>query len=318
METQLHVVLGAGQVGSRLVRGLAAQGKRVRQVRRSAQGLPAGVEACPGDIRELAFAERAGAGATVIYDCMNPSYDKWDEQLLAIGRGSLHAAKTSGAKLVALDGLYQYGRPHGGILHEESPRRPCSHKGQLKLELEQLRMGAHQRGEARVTIARASDFFGSNLPQSAFSDRFFERAFAGKAVEVLGDPDMPHSYTYVEDIVTALATLGARSEADGQVWHIPTAFRGSTRELYERLGNALGLAPLKVTRVPKIVMRGLGLFNGVMRELVEMMYQWEIPYVIEDSKFRKTFGIEPTPVDQAVREVAAWAKQHYAAARQAA
>ncbi|HEX5656983.1 MAG TPA: NAD-dependent epimerase/dehydratase family protein, partial [Polyangiales bacterium] len=287
---------------------LKEQGKRVRQVRRSAKGIATGIEACPGDITELTFAERAGAGASVIYDCMNPTYDKWDEQLLPIARGSLHAAETSGAKLVALDCLYMYGRPLGGVMHEDSTRAPCSHKGELRVELEQLRMS----GGVRVAIARASDFFGAGLQQSAFSDRFFERAFAGKAVECLGDADMPHSYTYVEDVVTALATLGREGEG---IWHVPTSWHGTTRELYDLVGVAIGVGPLKVMRVPKLLVRGLGLFNGIMREMVEMMYQWEVPYVLDDSKFRKAFGIEATPIERAVSEVASWARQQH---RQAA
>jgi nucleoside-diphosphate-sugar epimerase len=302
---ELHVILGAGQIGSRLAQVLAAQGKRVRQVRRSAKGIPAGVEACPGDIRERTFAERAGAGAAVIYDCMNPSYDQWDAQLLPIARGAVHAAESAGAKLVALDCLYMYGRPEGGVMHEESARNPCSRKGTLRVALEQLRTASR----ARVSIARASDFFGTGLQQSAFSDRFFTRAFAGKAVECLGDPDMPHSYTYVEDVVTALATLGAGGEQG--IWHIPTTSHGTTRDLYDRVGAALGLGPLKVTRVPKLVMRAVGLLDPIMREMVEMTYQWEVPYVIDDRKFRATFGVEPTPLDQAVREVASWARQQY-------
>jgi nucleoside-diphosphate-sugar epimerase len=318
MQTQdkpLHVVLGAGQIGSLLAQQLAARGERVRIVRRSSAATPAGVEARSGDIRDVSFAADAASGAAVVYDCMNPSYDKWDEQLLALARGSLHAATANGAKLVALDCLYMYGRPDGKM-REDSPRKPCSHKGELRVALEQLRMSAHRRGEVKVAIARASDFFGAGLQQSAFSDRFFERAFAGKAVECLGDPDAPHSYTYARDVVTALSTLGARSEADGQVWHVATSSNDSTRALYDRVGHALGLGDLKIMRVPKLLVRGLGLFNPIMREMVEMMYQWEVPYLIDDTKFRATFAIEPTPVEQAAAEVAAWARSHYA--RQAA
>jgi nucleoside-diphosphate-sugar epimerase len=314
METQdkpLHVVLGAGQIGSRLAQTLLARGERVRVVRRGS-GAPAGAELRQGDIREFSFAAEATAGASVIYDCMNPSYDQWHEQLLAINRGSLHAARSAGAKLVALDCLYMYGRPDGKM-REDSPRQPCSRKGELRVQLEQLRMGAHQRGELKVAVARASDFFGAGLQQSAFSDRFFERVLAGKSAECFGDPDLPHSYTYAEDVVTALATLGARNEADGQIWHIPTPAAESTRALNERMGRALGIT-ITTSRVPKLLMRTLGLFDPIMRELAEMMYQWEVPYVLDDSRFTRTFGIAATPIDEAVAQVASWARAHYAKA----
>jgi nucleoside-diphosphate-sugar epimerase len=141
----------------------------------------------------------------------------------------------------------------------------------------------------------------------------FERAFAGKSVECIGDPDMPHSYTFAEDVVKALATLGARKEADGQVWHVPTPAAESTRALNDRVGRALGIT-IKTARVPKLVLRALGLFDPLMRELVEMTYQWEVPYVIDDGKFTRTFGIAATPVFQAVAQVAQWARVLYARA----
>jgi nucleoside-diphosphate-sugar epimerase len=262
-----------------------------------------------GDITDLAFAEAATRGAAVVYDCMNPPYHRWPDLLLKIGRGSLHGAAKAGARLVALDCLYMYGRPEGPM-REDSPLRPCSRKGALRVELAELRLAAHRRGEVAVAIGRASDFFGADLPFSGWSDRFYQRVLAGKPAECMGDPEMPHSYTYVEDIAEALVVLGARDEAPGHVWHLPTAPAESTRALARRLGAALG-RDVKVARVPRLVLRGLGLFSPFMREVLEMTYQWELPYVIDDSRFRSTFGVLPTPVEQQVERTAAWARQRY-------
>ncbi|WP_437683502.1 NAD-dependent epimerase/dehydratase family protein [Sorangium sp. So ce131] len=310
--SRLHVVFGAGQIGPRVADLLLAQGHRVRLVQRT-QRAPsserAGLTRVYGDVTDLAFAEEAARGASVVYDCMNPPYHLWPEQLLPIARGALHGASKAGAKLVALDCLYMYGAPDGPM-REDSPRRPCSKKGALRVELEALRLSAQRRGDVRVAIGRASDFFGRDLPLSAWSERFYQRALAGKAVECMGDPDMPHSYTYVEDVARGLVTLGERDEAMGHVWHLPTAPAESTRALARRLGRALGL-DVKVSRLPRFVLRAAGVFSPFLREAAEMAYQWDMPYVIDDARFRATFGWSATPVERQVAEVAAWARRKY-------
>jgi nucleoside-diphosphate-sugar epimerase len=307
---ELHVVLGAGQIGPRVAERLLAKGHRVRLVRQQAQtSSRRGLEIVSGDMSDPAFAVRATQGASVVYDCMNPAYHRWAEQLLPLARGALLGATKASARLVALDCLYMYGRPQGAM-SETTPMNPCSKKGELRVKLAEMRMGAHQRGEARVTIGRASDFFGSNLPYSAWSDRFYQRALRGAAVECMGDPDMPHAYTYVEDIARALVTLGERDEASGQVWHLPTNAAESTQALATRLGDALGMS-IRVKRVPLWLMKIVGVFEPFLREVQEMVYQWEVPFMVDDSKFRAAFGYGATPTHTAVQATAGWAREHY-------
>src|SRR5215218_585875 len=156
----LHVVLGAGQIGSQLAHLLLERGHRVRVVRRGSGAPPdPRVELVRGDLRDLAFAEAATRGAAVVYDCMNPQYHQWPTHLLPMAQGALHGAQRAGARLVALDCLYMYGRPDGPM-REDSPMQPCSRKGALRVALAQLRLGAHSEGRVEVAIGRASDFFG--------------------------------------------------------------------------------------------------------------------------------------------------------------
>jgi nucleoside-diphosphate-sugar epimerase len=312
MNTQqnLQIVLGAGQIGSRLAQLLRNRGHAVRVVARtqrpSADPL---LQYVAGDITDLAFAEWATRSARVVYDCMNPPYHRWPDLLLPIARGALHGASRAGAKLVALDCLYMYGRPTTPMT-EESALEPCSKKGQLRVALGEFRLAAHQRGDARVTIGRASDFFGADLQYSCWNDRFFQRILAGKPGECMGDPDMPHSYTYVEDVARALATLGESDRADGRVFHLPTNAAESTRELTRRLGRSLGL-DADVVRLSPFMLRLASLFSPLMREVAEMTYQWEVPFVVDDSAFRDTFGYGPTPIDRAVADTASWARDRF-------
>jgi nucleoside-diphosphate-sugar epimerase len=313
---QLHVVLGGGQIGDRLASMIAARGERVRVVQRSQrEESRSNVTRMAGDITDLSFAEAATAGASVVYDCMNPQYFQWPTHLLPLGAAALHGAQKAGARLVALDCLYMYGRPDGAM-REDSPRNPCSKKGVLRVQLEELRMSAAKRGDLEVAIGRASDFFGSDVPLSAFGPRFYERLFAGKSIECMGDPEILHSYSYADDVAAGLFTLGTDARAANKVWHLPTPPAESTRRLSERLAQGLG-RELRLKRVPRWLLAGVGLFSPMMREIPEMMYQWEVPYVIDDAQFRSVFGYGATPIEQAVAETVAWARTRYGLARAA-
>ena len=304
----LHVVFGTGQIGTRIARTLLAHGHRVRIVSRHPAPL-AGAESAAGDARDLTFAAEAARGAAVIYDTTNPVYQHWKRDLLALGAGPLHAAKTTGAQLVALDCLYMYGTPDGPMT-ETSPMRATSRKGMLRAELSDLRLGAVARGEAHVAIARGSDFFGPGLPASWWGDRFFKRVLAGKPAECLGDPDQLHSYTYADDVARAMVMLGEAPNVDG-VWHVPTLPAESTRALVERVGHALGKQTSMTTMSP-LLLRVLGVFAPFMGELPEMAYQWQVPFVLDDSKFRARFAMTPTPIDEQIAATVSWARAQYA------
>ena len=318
MNNALHVVLGNGQIGSLVADALLARGTPVRLVRRGPAGAARpGLEWASGDLSDLRFAEAAARGASVVYDCTSPPYEAWTTLLLPLARGAMHGARAAGAKLVARDNLYMYGRTQGPI-SESSPIAPCSRKGELRARLAEERRLAHERGELRITTGRASDFFGPGVVrQTTFGDRFFQRIFAGKAAECFGDPDAPHALSYAPDVAQALVTLADRDEARGSVWHLPTNAAESMRQVTARLAAALGL-PIKVARVPRIALRAMGLFMPIAGEVAEMAYQWDAPYILDDSRFRAAFGATPTPVDAIIRATATWAAATYGAASRAA
>jgi nucleoside-diphosphate-sugar epimerase len=314
----LHVVLGHGQIGALVADELLARGTRVRIVRRGPAGATRpGLEWASGDLSDLSFAESATRGAAVVYDCTSPSYDQWMTLLLPLSRGAMHGAAKAGAKLVALDNLYMYGR-HDGPVSESSPVAPCSRKGELRARLAEERFEAHRRGEVRIVTGRASDFFGPGVVrQTTYGDRFWRRAFAGKKVECLGDPDLPHALAYAPDVARGLVALAERDEALGQVWHLPSNPAESMHAVVARLSSALTL-PIGVTRLPRLALRAMGVFSPLLREVAEMAYQWDAPYLVDDSRFRAAFGHVPTPVDEIVAATAAWAKATYGTVQRAA
>lgn len=306
MSESLFVVFGAGQIGSQVAPRLLAAGHRVRQIRRTGGSTVNGrLETRGGDLTDLRFAEEAARGATALIHCAVPAYHQWGELLGPVNEGVLHAAKTSKAPLVVLDNLYGYGRPDGP-LRETSPVAPISRKGEFRAKVAQRLLDAHRAGEARVAIARAADFYGPGIALAGiFGERFMRRATKGKSAECFGPPELPHSYAFAPDVAEGLVTLATSEKAWGEIWHLPVAPAESTRDVVARFGRELGV-PLETSVLPVFVLHVLGLFVPAAKELIEMRYQWQVPFVLDDSKFRSAFGAEATSFDTGVAATVKW------------
>lgn len=311
----IHVVFGSGQVGTPLASSLRAAGHEVRVVRRSNA---AGGDALVGDLADRAFAERAALGADVIHQVAVPAYHRWHAELPALTEGVLHAARTSGARLVVLDNLYLHGPTDGRPMRESDVATPCSKKGELRRRIAERYLDAHGRGEARVTLARASDFFGPGVVQSTLGDRFYARIVRGQAGECLGDPSLPHAFTFVPDLVRAMVALAENPDADGSVWHVPTLPARPLREYADALGRALGLGTVRLTTTPPWVLHTVGLFVPALRELAEMRYQWSAPYRLDSSRFEAAFGLAATSFETQIAATARWVEATYRVGRDAA
>ncbi len=312
-----HVVFGAGQIGPLLAARLRSQGLTVRVVRKSAGRVAVdGVELARGDAMDPAFCAEATRGAEVVYHCMNAPYfaKVWRETLPRLQANLIAATRGAGARLVVLDNLYALGRTGGRPMNEETPPNPCSAKGAIRADLHQELMAAAQRGDLRVAVGRASDFFGPGGVQAHLGERFFKQALAGKSAQVLVNPDVPHTYHYTQDVAAGLSALGLDSEANG-AWMLPCAPAGTTRELVARFSAALG-RPIHLQRMPPWLMATAGWVAPLVRELREMAYQWEEPFVVDDRKFRARFGDRSTPLDVAARETAVWAQAALAMPRE--
>ena len=199
MSTELHVIFGTGAIGLATFDALRRRGRTVRLVNRSGQArVPDDVEVAGGDASDPAFAAAAARGAAVVYQTLNPPYPQWNTQFPALQSGVLAAAESSGARLVSMENVYMYGRPDGHPLTEARANNAHTKKGQLRARMSQELLTAHRAGRVQVAIGRASDYFGPRGgPQSNLGDRVFPAALTGKTATVLGDPDQPHTYTYI-------------------------------------------------------------------------------------------------------------------------
>lgn len=296
----LHVVLGStGGAGSAVVRELASRGHRVRAVSRSGRGEPLpGVDYVGADATDRTGLRRVCQNAAVVYHCVNVPYPLWAAQLLPIAHAIVDAAAAAGAKLVVMDNLYMYGRVSGPMT-EATPRNAQGKKGRLRIQLEHLLLEAHRAGKIRMTIGRASDFYGPNA-HSAPMMLVIEPALVGRKASWLGNLDAPHTLSYLPDVAWGLVTLAEREESLGEIWHIPAADPLTGRQFIELVFQQLGRPPrMRVIGRPMLLLAGL--FSAEIRESAEVFYQFERPFIMDATKFSRRFGTRITPHPEAIR-----------------
>jgi nucleoside-diphosphate-sugar epimerase len=307
VQNQLHVVFGTGPLGLATMRELIKRGKPVRMVNRSGKAnVPQGVEVAKGDATNPQNVRELTSNAAVVYQCAQPGYTQWLTDFFPIQNGIMEGAAMNNAKLVVGDNLYMYGAVTGQI-HEALPYTAHTRKGKLRAEMAQTLLDAHKSGKVRVAIGRGSDFYGEGVLGSALGERVFYPALAGKKAGAVGNIDLPHSYTNINDFGKGLVILGENDEALGQTWHIPNAPTTSTREILNLIYEELNQTP-KYSAMGKTMMRIGGLFVPEARETVEMMYEFEKPFVVDHRKFEKAFGNIATPLREGLRQTLAWYK----------
>ena len=305
--TGKHVILGCrGPVGVALMEGLAAAGREVVGVCRTGRSeAPAGVRIEAGDVADVSTARRLADGADVVYGCMGLPYPEWLEKWPPIVEGMLAAAESAGARLVFADNLYGYG-PQSLPLTEDLPDTSFGNKPALRARMGRTMLEAHGAGRAPVALVRASDFFGPRVTNAALGERVFANVLAGKPAEMIGDLDQPHTFTYAPDFARALQRIGeAEDDVYGQAWHVPNPPTRNPREIVDLVGELMG-KNVKVRSLGGGLLAVLALFSPLMRELKEMMYQWDRPYRVDHTKWVARFGEEATPLENGLRATLDW------------
>lgn len=308
---QLHVIFGTGAAAAAAGKHLTSQGYRVRFINRSGQRnllLPEGTEVMQVDARQPEQAMAAAAGADVIYNCLNVPYQKWADVLPTCQSNLIAAAEDHHARLVALENLYGYGRVEGPMT-EDLPLNASTDKGKLRAQMSKALMEAHDRGRIEVAIGRASDFYGPGVTSSALGERAFGPLVEGRTAQVMGDPDQPHSYAYIEDIGEGLATLGTSDRAFGDVWHLPHAPAISTRDMLNHAFELVAQEP-KVNGMGRLKLMIGGLFIPEARESIELLYEFNQPFLVDDAKFRKAFNQMPTAIPTGLQRTVRWYQDH--------
>ena len=307
-----HVVLGTGAIGRAVAQELVKRGERVRMVNRSGKmdELPAGVDVLAADLYDPERVKEVTRGAKVVYQASQPAYQEWTVNFPQLQKSILDGLTGSGAKLVLVENVYMYGDTQGRPMTEDLPYNAHTRKGHVRGTISSAAFAAHKEGRIRVTAARGGNYFGPWGTDSTMGGRAFYPLLRGKPAQLIGRTDLPHTHTYLKDFGTALVVLGERDEADGQVWHVPNDQPAMTQAALVRLfAQEAGIEP-KISSMGKAMMRIGGLFIPEARESVEMMYEFDKPFIIDSSKFEKTFGLKATPIRDAIKETVAWYKNH--------
>ena len=310
MTAEAHVVFGSGPAGRAVAAALLDRCERVRMVNRSGSAVIAGVETVGGDATNLDFARNVTADAEIVYFCLNaPNYHRWADEFPPLQRAVVGGAQAADAKLVVLENLYMYGLT-SGPLRETTPLNPTSQKSRTRAAMSAELLETHRRGEVRVAIGRASDFIGPGVRDSAFGEFIFGPALAGKRAQTMGRPDTQHTYSYVPDVGRNLVLLGSRDDAYGRVWHLPNPLTRTTRQIIIDVYAAARSRRTSVTALKRPMLRALGLFNRNVRELLHTYYQFDAPFVVDDSAFRHAFGGQTTRWDDIVTRTVDWWRTH--------
>lgn len=310
--TEKHVIFGSGPTGRAVAEALLAKGKDVTIVNRSGKmdAAPVDVKLAAADLYDATLVRNLCNGAVAAYQCAQPRYFEWVEKFPPLQQSIIDGLTGTSTKLVLVENLYMYGETDGKPMTESTAHNAHTRKGQVRSEMSKSAFAAHEAGKLRVTSARGSDFFGPWVKNSAMGERVFASLLAGKKAQATGKLDQPHSFTYIKDFARTLVTLAENDAADGKAWHVPNDMPRITQaEFVEMIAEQAGVEP-KMSSMGKLMMQFGGLFVPEAKEMVEMMYEFEQPFIVDSSAFEETFGMKATPLPDAIRETVGWYQAH--------
>ncbi len=300
----MQTILGAnGIIGKELSKHLQTSKISVRQAGRNPVKQNPSDELMVTDLLNEEQTQRAVAGSDVVYLLAGLKYDTkvWQRDWPKVMRHAIDACKKHQSKLVFFDNVYAYGLVEGPMT-EETPFNPISRKGEVRAMIATMLLDEIKAGNLQGMIVRAADFYGPGALLSLTYSTVTERLKAGKGAQWIGDPKKIHTFTYTPDAGKTVGILGNTPSAFNQTWHALTSKEKITGEQYVRMASEILGKKYSIQVLPKFGVRLLGLFIPVLREFVEMMYQFENDYIFDSTKFEKTFGMEATSVRKGIEE----------------
>jgi nucleoside-diphosphate-sugar epimerase len=301
----MQVILGSsGIIGKEVAKELHRNyTKDIRLVARNPRAVNSTDVLFKADLTDEKQTFDAVKGCDVAYLTVGLTYSSkvWAEQWPVIMKNVIAACKSQNTSLVFFDNVYSYGLVEGAM-NEETPYRPCSRKGKVRAGIAETLMDEVNKGNLKALIARAPDFYGPDTPLSFVSAMVFDNLAKGKKAQWLGDPDRKHSFIFTPDAGKATATLGNTPSAFNQVWHLPTVKEPITGRDFVQLATEEFGKKTEMTVVKKWMVQMIGLFNPLLKESVEMMYQNENDYIFDSGKFIQAFSYKPVTYKEGIKE----------------
>ena len=300
----MQVILGSGgAIGVDLARELKKYTGKIRLASRNPVKINTDDELVTCDLIKSDDVDKAVEGCNVAYLTAGLEYrlKTWQIQWPLIMKNVIAACKKHKTKLVFFDNIYMYHPDKLSLMTEETAISPASEKGKVRAEIAQMVLNEIKTVKLEALIARAADFYGPNITNSVFNEVVIKKLKAGKKANWFCSISHLHSFTFTPDAALATALLGNTVNAFNQVWHLPTAAPITGKEWIEKVAKELGVE-LKTQVASKLIIKIFGLFNPIMKEFVEMLYQWDRDYNFDSSKFETVFKMKPTPIDEGIKK----------------
>ena len=288
-ENKVSIILGAGALGMSVMEALVSQNRPVKMVSSTGSAkVRKGVEITSANALDFSSLSKAVKGADKIYNCAAPHYTEWDTKFIPMMENIIKVAENTQATLIHGDNLYMYGLVDKAI-SEDLPHKAAGKKGIIRANIQKMIIDAHKTNKIKSVVGSSSSFYGPYVNQAVAGKDVFFAAIYGKSAPVLGNIDMPHTFTYVKDFAKALIMLSDSEKALGGVWHVPAAPAVSTREFISMIYKKAGNEP-KFRIATRQMVSIFGIFSKNMRELKETMYMYENPVIVSSEKFSREFG----------------------------
>jgi nucleoside-diphosphate-sugar epimerase len=301
----MQTILGAnGTIGSVLAKELSNYTDKIRLVSRNPKKVNPSDELFPADLTVPGVADEAIAGSEIVYLVVGLDYKLkvWEEKWPMVMRSVIDACIRNNARLVFFDNVYMYDMYEIGHMTEASAINPPSRKGAVRKLIAQMLMDEVKAGKLMALIARAADFYGPGNERSFITEVVYKNLKNGKRANWFINADVKHSFTFTPDAAKATAILGNTADAYNQVWHLPTDKNTLTgRQIACLYAKELNVS-CKISVMPLWLIRLLGIFIPIMKEMPEMMYQYDRDYVFDSTKFDRRFNFTATTYEEGVRQ----------------
>ncbi|MEP0133774.1 MAG: NAD-dependent epimerase/dehydratase family protein [Eudoraea sp.] len=305
----MQTILGSGgAIGVELAKALKEYTSQIRLVSRNPKKVNKTDEIFSADLLNASEVNEAVKGSTTVYVAVGFPYNLkiWKENWPQFTSSVIDACIMHNCKLVFFDNIYMYDSNYLNGMDEQTPINPPSKKGKIRAEIANMILSKIKEGKLTALIARSADFYGPGIKNtSMLTETVFKPLSIGKKANWMASLNYKHSFTYTPDAGKATALLGNNEKAYNQVWHLPTAENPFTgKEWINAIAKEMDVKP-KTQTATKFIVKILGLFIPLMREMPEMMYQYDRDYVFNSDKFTDNFDFKVTPYLTGIREIIA-------------
>jgi nucleoside-diphosphate-sugar epimerase len=307
---KMKTILGTGQLGLTIMDILLKENpnEKILLVNRNGNldiPVPENVQVAAADVTDAIDMELIARRSEVIFSCTDVPYQLWANFYPATASALAYALEKTNTRLVFADNLYSYGNVKGAVMHEEMPHSAQTKKGRIRASVIQTLLHSGQEFCNRVAFVKSADFIGPRIHKGIFGTDFLKKLDQGKTILLFGKPYLKHTFTYIRDFATAMIRVGTATDAGGQIWHVPNAPAITPLEWVQLFEAETG-KKARVLVLPKFIVRLSGLFDPLVKELYELAYQFEFPYLLNHEKYARRFDLHFTAPETIIHETMAW------------